>query len=701
MAPAGLVRSPAVEGTGDGETPAALLAGLDASQRDAVVHTARPLAILAGAGSGKTRVLTRRIAWHAATRQLDLDRVLAVTFTRKAAGELVRRLERLPGGGRVTAGTFHALALAQLRRRWQERGKRAPALLEHKARVLVPMLGDRSTAVPRAVAVSGEVAWAKARLIDPEHYVAAVRAAGRTPPLAAGDVAALFAAYEQEKQRRRLVDFDDLIALCVRALEHDADFAAGQRFRFRHFFVDEFQDVTPAQLRLVRAWLGDRDDLCVVGDPDQAIYRFAGAEPGYLQRFAEHFRGATVVELDHNYRSTPQVVAVARAALGRQTGAPVRTVQCEGPAPTFTEHRTARDEARSVAEAVRDARATGGPWRSMAVLYRTNAQSALFEEALARAGVPVRIRGANRFLDRPEVAAVLELLRANARSCPGRRFVDHLVDLDVDTDAMPDQQREHAAAIVSLGREYAAHDGAGGSVDGFVPWLRATLQSGDLGVDSDDAVDLLTFHRAKGLEYETVFVCGVERGLVPIAHAINTADLDDERRLLYVALSRAGRGLHVSWARERMLGAQVVRREPSPWLEPILAAAREQHGGDGATLPRDVAANVLAEVRSLLSVRARTDEASGGIELPPAGPTRRDRTVLDDPLLEALREWRRAVARAAAVPAFAIASDHTLQAIALARPVSLDDLAAVPGIGPARLARHGPSILSIVATATG
>jgi DNA helicase II / ATP-dependent DNA helicase PcrA len=670
----------------DGAARRPLLEGLDPSQEAAVVEAARPLAILAGAGSGKTRVLTRRIAWHAATGHVDLDRVLTVTFTRKAAGELVRRLERLPGGGRVTAGTFHALALAQLRRRWHERGRDAPTLLERKARLLVPMIGRDRDAVGRAAGVAGEIEWAKARLVDPDQYVAAVRAAHRTTVVPADDVAALYADYEQQKHRRRLVDFDDLISLCVRALEGDTDFAATQRFRFRHFFVDEFQDITPAQLRLLRAWLGDRDDLCVVGDPDQAIYRFAGAEPDYLNRFDEHVPGARVVRLDRNYRSTPQVLDAARAALpaGALTALAVRP---DGPVPTFTAHDTDRDEARAVAQALRDARASGRPWGTMAVLYRTNAQSALFEEALARADVPVRVRGASRFLDRPEVGALLDLL-VDAARVARRPFAEHLVDLDADAAAMPEQQREHAAALVTLGREYLVHDGGRGSVGGFTAWLRATLRSGDAGLDGTDAVDLTTFHRSKGLEYDTVFICGVERGLVPIAHATTAADLDEERRLLYVALSRAATALHVSWARERTLGTRAVRREPSPWLEPIVASARA--GVETAHARPTTPPAGLRRARALVAARSSAQCASASDGVPPG----------DARLLDALIEWRGAVARAAVVPAFAVATDTTLRAIASRRPGSTAALAEVPGIGPIRLERYGAPILEIVAAAT-
>jgi DNA helicase-2/ATP-dependent DNA helicase PcrA len=666
-----------------------LLTGLDPSQRAAVLEPTRPLAILAGAGSGKTRVLTRRIAWEAASGRIALERVLAVTFTRKAAGELVRRLEHLPGGGRVTAGTFHALALAQLRRAWRDRGKAAPVVLARKARLLVPMLGRGADGRTRASEVATEIEWAKARMIQPAGYEAAAVAARRRPSLALGEMALAYERYEQLKRRRRLVDFDDLIWWCVRVLDGDADFAAAQRFRFRHFYVDEFQDVTPVQLRLLRAWIGEGDDLCVVGDPDQAIYRFAGAEPEFLSRFAAHFPGAAVVRLDRNYRSTPQIVAAARAVLEPMPRAVVASVP-DGPAPTVIGHETDAAEAAAVAGALRDAHAAGRPWSTMAVLYRTNAQSVLFEEALARADVPARVRGTSRFLERPEVAAVLDALTANARQVPGRPFAEHLVDLREDATTMPDEQREHAEVLVTLGHEYLAHDGERGSADGFLAWLTTTLRSDDGNVDAPDSVDLLTFHRAKGLEYDTVFVCGLERGLVPISYATTPSELADERRLLYVALSRAARTLHLSWARERVLGGRAAPREPSPWLAAVAASRADE---------TPVPPSTGDPPPGLRRARARLGQPASS--RPPR--PRRVRAVdhEDGPLLASLLDWRRGVARAAAVPEYVVAPDHTLHAIARQRPSSRADLATLPGIGPARLERYGGPILELVARCAG
>ncbi|HEV2310218.1 MAG TPA: ATP-dependent DNA helicase UvrD2 [Acidimicrobiia bacterium] len=648
----------------------ALLVGLDEQQRAAVVSDAAPLAVLAGAGAGKTRVLTRRIAWRAATGRLDAGHVLAVTFTRRAAGELRDRLARLAVQPRVTAGTLHALCLAQLRGRAAEQGRATPTLLERKARLLVPLVTARG-AEARVVAseLAGEIEWAKARLVPPDGYEAAVALAGRTPPRPAAQVAAVYGRYEREKRRRGLLDFDDLLAECGDALEGDEAFAAAQRWRFRHLFVDEFQDISPAQLRVLRGWLGDRTDLCAVGDADQAIYGFGGGDPAFLRSFRTHFPGATVLALDRNYRSTPEVVAAAEAVRRDRPGAaPSRAaVRPGGTRPTITAYASDEDEARQVAVRLRAAHRADVPWSALAVLYRTNAQSAAFEAALGAAGVPFRVRGPGSFLGRPEVRAALDALASAARAAPRRAFEEHLVDLDaMAAEAGEASERGgHVEALARLGREYLDAEAGAGTLEGFRAYLAAALR--DDVPDGADAVELLSFHRAKGLEFHTVFVTGLERGLVPVSFADTAAERAEERRLLYVALSRAEEGLHCSWARSRALGTRVVRRTPSPWLATIESAAGASPGPRRA--PRPPAVPVVAR---------RPVDAAG------------------DALLAALVEWRRRLARASGVPAYVIFTDATLHAVATTRPTSRDALLALPGIGPVKLQRHGGAVLDLV-----
>jgi DNA helicase II / ATP-dependent DNA helicase PcrA len=663
-----------------------LLLGLDPTQRAAVTEPVVPLAILAPAGSGKTRALTRRIAWHAEVGNLEPSHVLAVTFTRKAAGELRSRLHRLGVQGAVTAGTFHAVALAQLRRRHADRGSAMPGLLDRKARLLGPLLGAKARGAELAVTineVASEIEWAKARRIKPESYAAQVSQTLRETPRAPTEIANIYAAYEREKKRKGLLDFDDLIAACTEALETDPAFAATQRWRFRHLFVDEFQDVTRAQLGLLRAWMGDNTDLCVVGDPDQAIYAFAGADPGLLTSFEQHFEGAAVVRLGANYRSTPEIVKAARAVLPERDRADVRAMGTEGIAPTLTAYADDAAEARGIAEQMIKAHGTMRPWSAMAVLYRVNAQSAPFEEAFGRAGIPYRVRGAAAFLDRPEVKAVIDALRKGAKTVPGRSFAEHLTDIVSDAGEVSEDRREHIDAVAALGREYLAAEGSVGSVNGFLEYLRASLRGGDDGGLTDDAVDVLTFHRAKGLEWDTVFVTGLERGLVPISHATGKPEaIDEERRLLYVALSRAERQLHLSWAKERTRGARVSQRSKSPYLAEI------ERNIDDAPAPDPS--------RPGLETRG-----AAGARLALAAVDMSDLPMSDRPLYDALVAWRHELARAAAVPVYVILDNKTLRRVASTRPRSSDQLLALPGIGPTKLQRYGAALLEVVGQHSG
>jgi DNA helicase-2/ATP-dependent DNA helicase PcrA len=416
----------------------------------------------------------------------------------------------------------------------------------------------------------------------------------------------LYARYEKEKRTRHLLDFDDVLSRCAASIAHDEEFAAGQRWRFRHLFVDEFQDATPLQLRLLRAWLGDTHDLTVVGDPAQAIYGFMGADAAPLLAFERTFPGGTTIVLDRNYRSTPAVVALAEVALGNAAGdrrSQPDAIRPDGAPPTVTGFDDDDAEARAIAEACWHAHADGVPWNRIAVLFRTNAQSSRFEGALTKRGVPFRIGEGQRFTARAPVRALLDELREAERTRPGLPFGQYLADLaadnpepetrdsetrdsetrdadpprvrvahDVDTapperdtpapsegDAAAPSERD---ALLELGRDYLDSVSGPGALSEFTAWLD-TATGGSTGAHG---VDLVTFHRAKGLEWTLVFVTGVERGMVPISWATTAEAQAEERRLLHVALSRAEDELHVSWARARLVGTRRTAREPSPWL---------------------------------------------------------------------------------------------------------------------------------------
>jgi len=699
--------------------PDDLLHGLTPAQHDAVTATASPLCILAGAGSGKTSVLTRRVAWRAATGDLDPRHVLALTFTRKAAGELSTRLRALGLRDNVAAGTFHSVAYAQLRGRWEDRGITPPTLMDRKFGFVMRVLSafPRNISEIPAIDFITEIEWAKARMIDPDRYAEAAELAGRRPPTSPAIVADVYARYESMRRDQRLVDFDDLLRVCQRDLLADREFAETQRWRFQHLFVDEFQDVNPLQQALLDAWRGERLDLCVVGDPNQAIYSWNGADPNLLRQFPTRFPTAQVIRLTQNFRSAPQILGVSNALLATGAGAVDRAGMLEatrpdGPIPKVTGFANDRTEAAGIARAVRDHHGPGARWSSQAILVRTNAQIPAIEEALNAGKIPFRVRGSAPLLEQPEIKAALGQLRASTGS-----FTDALADLasTIDHDTIEGisetdgdraaERRANVDALVQLGRDYLVIE-TGPTIAGFLAWLAHTTRS-DQPDRNGDAVELCTFHAAKGLEWPVVHVAGLEVGLTPIVHARTEEALHEELRLFYVAVTRAERELICTWAQQRRYGTREMHREPSPYLDTVSAACAAMNAGlapeavgRGEVLPTETTPRTAGRSTSRATGRttSRTTGRSGdGRNNHIAGIN--DLDVPAQELLAALRSWRLARARAASTPAFVICNDRTLIEIALARPTSANELLAVHGFGEVKVARFGPELLEIVAAA--
>jgi DNA helicase II / ATP-dependent DNA helicase PcrA len=517
---------------------------LTVTQREAIESDQPLLCVVAGAGAGKTRVLTLRVARRVRDGSIEPDRTLVTTFSRKAADELRTRLYSLGVSG-VKAGTFHRTALGLLREHRELRGRPLPQLLPDRRRLLAEVTtGDAR----RTRALDGEIGWAKARLVSPEQYEAEARRHRRRSGLSAEQVADAFTRYEAERTRRRLLDFDDLIVSCADALAGDSEFADSIRWRTRHLFVDEMQDVNPAQFRLLTAMLADEPDLFVVGDPNQSVYGFNGADPTLLNRLPEILHGTAVIRLDENHRCTPQVVAVATAVLNdgvtSGTAAEValpRTTRVDGPVPKIVSHASEDDEAMWVASQVKMSRTPGRQWSSIAVLTRTNAQLATVQAALDKARVPNLIAGA-------DLGPASDLRGDGER----RRF---------DGDA--DERRRD--------------------------------DPGDR-----DRVVLTTFHRAKGLQWPTVIVLGLGAGLMPIASAQTPAAVEEERRLLYVALTRSEEELWCSWFDDAASGSRAAARGPSPWLEAIQRTITELEKDAAPTAATEVSRRV-AELRRRLA----------------------------------------------------------------------------------------------------
>jgi len=548
---------------------------LTVAQREAIESDQPLLCVVAGAGAGKTRVLTLRVARRAREGSIEADRTLVTTFSRKAADELRTRLWSLGVAG-VKAGTFHRTALGLLREHRELRGRPAPQLLPDRRR----LLAEVTTGDPRRTrALDGEIGWAKARLVTPERYQGEARRHRRRSGINPDQVADAYTRYETERRRRRLLDFDDLIVACADALSGDSEFANSIRWRTRHLFVDEMQDVNPAQFRLLTAMLGDEPDLFVVGDPNQSVYGFNGADPTLLERLPDILPGTKVIHLDENHRCTPQVVAVATAVLreGGSDGAgvvvPPRTTRVDGPVPKVLAHGTDDDEAAWTATRAKMSRAPGRRWSSIAVLTRTNAQLVKVKDAMDAANVPSLVAGS-------DLGPASDLRSAPARGVADRGDADR-GDADRGDADRGDADRENAD------RDDTNRDDADRPPAPF----------------AGDHVVLTTFHRAKGLQWPTVIVLGLGEGYMPIASAQTDAALEEERRLLYVALTRSEEELWCSWF-ERT-GAEAVTgtappRGPSPWLRPIERTIARLEKEAAPTSASEVAGRV-AELRKRLA----------------------------------------------------------------------------------------------------
>jgi DNA helicase-2/ATP-dependent DNA helicase PcrA len=657
----------------DVQVSADVLAGLDPEQREAAEALLGPVCILAGAGTGKTRAITHRTANMVLSGVASADRILAVTFTTRAAGEMRSRLRALGVGG-VQARTFHSAALRQLQFFWPRLSNGArPTIIESKLPSVRAAAGRARVGLEptKQRDIASEIEWAKAALVTPDRYAAEAVRAGREPPLEVATVERLFAHYEDVNNERGQLDFEDMLLLTAAAIEEHAAIAHEVRERYRHFVVDEYQDVNPLQQRLLEAWLGDRDDVCVVGDPHQTIYSFTGASSSYLLEFARRFPGATVVRLTRDYRSTNQVVARANALL------PDSRLQAQGgdgPEVTVDGYDDEPAEAVATVARVRKLQAEGVPLSEVAVLYRVNAQSEVYEAALSDAGIPYVVRGGERFFERPKVRNAMTVLRVSAQA-ERDRYVDmpladavtdvlHAVGLTDDPPGARGAAREEwdaLRAIVGLAEEFvAAHPD--GDLEGFATELahRAEAQH----APTVQGVTLASLHAAKGLEWDAVFLVGLVDGTLPITHATTPEQVSEEKRLLYVGITRARRHLVMSWAAARAAGGRRGRK-PSRFLTAI-----DPQVGRPTQRP------------------AKQPKATASL------------APEDEPVFEALREWRRKTADEVGMPPYIVFSDRTLVAIATARPASRSDLAGISGVGPKKLEEWGAAVLLVVATAT-
>ncbi|WP_199434294.1 ATP-dependent DNA helicase UvrD2 [Qaidamihabitans albus] len=682
-----------------------LLEGLDPEQRAVACAPRGPVCVLAGAGTGKTRTITHRIAYLVDSGHVAAGQVLAVTFTARAAGEMRARLRRLGVEG-AQARTFHAAALRQLRYFWPRVvGDRQWDLLEGNKLRLVGQAANR-LGMPTEIEVlrdlASEIEWAKASLVGPDDYPAVAGRLSRDIPEPAARLAELYRMYEKLKNDARLLDFDDLLLHTTAALEEHSAVAEEFRDRYRCFIVDEYQDVTPAQQRLLDAWLGGRDDLTVVGDANQTIYSFGGASPRPLLEFTRRFPDATVVRLERDYRSTPQVVSLANqvigAARGRPAGSRLRLVgqQPDGPPPRFGEHDDEAAEAAAVAARIRELLDAGVPPSEIAVLYRVNAQSEAYEQALSEAGIPYLVRGGERFFARREIRQAMAALRTAAAAEPDGELVPRVRQVLAGaglTESPPaggaaKERWDALLALVELAEELAATtEGAG--LARYVAELehRAAAQH----PPTVEGVTLASLHAAKGLEWDAVFLVGLAEGTVPIQRASGDGDaVEEERRLFYVGVTRARKHLSLTWALSRTPGGRPNRRRSRflhglmPEDHPAAKLARPQPKSSGPKARCRVCGGALTATMEVKLGRCATCPAD-----------------LDEDLLARLREWRVERARQLKVPAYVVFTDATLVAIAEQRPTDDSALVSISGIGATKLERFGAEVLAVVRGADG
>ena len=674
------------------------LSVLDEDQRVAAEAPRGPVCILAGAGTGKTRTITYRIANLIDRGQVAPNRVLAVTFTKRAAGEMRDRLITMGIGG-VQARTFHSAAMRQLQYFWPQIAGDLPwRVLDNKFPIVAraTRAAGLDTGKEMVRDLLSEIEWAKSSVIGPEDYVQRLADSPRTPPADAQKVAQVYRFYEEAKTSPEgmLIDYDDLLIHVAGALENAPAVAEEFRAQYQSFVVDEYQDVTPLQQRVLEAWLGTRDDLTVVGDANQTIYSFTGATPDYLLNFSRTYEHATVVKLQRDYRSTVEITDLANTVIGKASGRIAGTrlelqgMRGHGPEPQFNGYDDEPAEARAVAQKVRKLLNDGVPAREIAILYRINAQSAAFEAALADEGIVYQVRGGEGFFQRAEIReAFAQLLRASKR-----------------TDLPDDPVRIARAALAPLGLTPEEPEGAKArerwqSLSALVDLIEEIVRTREASTMAEvlgslrrraeakqppavDGVTLASLHAAKGLEWDAVFLVGLVEKTLPISHALKAGDeqIEEERRLFYVGVTRAREHLHMSWSLARQEGGHKSRTRSRflDGLVPELEVEKSPQRLKRAKRCR-VCGNQLGTPAEKSLGRHEECEPN-----------------FDEAVYAALKRWRLDVSRAAGQPAFVVFTDATLMSIAEAMPADERELLGVSGVGPVKVDNYGAGVLEVL-----
>ncbi|MEI8214773.1 MAG: ATP-dependent helicase [Actinomycetota bacterium] len=534
-----------------------ILAALDSDQRAVALATRGPVCVIAGAGTGKTRAITHRIAYAAAIGTMDPQKVLALTFTAKAAGEMRARLRSL-GVPQVAARTIHSAALKQLLYFWPSVfGGRTPDLITTKTGFLTEAINRAGLSEAIRVTnrelmrdIASEIEWAKVSQVAPSDYIDEISKRMQKPRVLPEQMVQIYTAYETVKKQELAIDFEDVLLLCAAMLEEEREVRERVQDQYRYFTIDEYQDISPVQQRLINAWLGKRNDICVVGDPAQTIYSFAGATPVFLNTFTQRFPDAEVIRLSTGYRSTPEITFAANALLRHGSmGQELVAQNDHGSKPSVIGYSDETAEVAGVLEEITQLLADGTAPHEVAILARTNSQLKSVERAMMKLNLPYQVRSTERFFDRREVRDFLsEVRKASVIPAEGQGWIDELRTLA--QPYLTGEAIDGIAALLHLARELDDDDN-------FTPkTLRGYLREVEDRVQQNNpptmpVVTLATLHAAKGLEWERVFLIGASEGQLPVSDA----SIDEERRLFYVGITRAKADLHISY-----------RKSPSPFL---------------------------------------------------------------------------------------------------------------------------------------
>ena len=726
--------------------PDHVLDGLDPEQRLVAEALTGPVVVLAGAGTGKTRAITHRIAHAVGSGTHAAGTGLAVTFTNRAAGEMRGRLAEL-GVPSVAVRTFHSAALSQLRYFWPTAvGGPFPQLVSKKAALVGQACRELGLPSGRPLVrdLAAEIEWAGSSLVSAGGYAEAAAAAGRTPVGAGSDVidlpgvARVISAYQDVKLAANSIDFEDVLLTMIALIGDRPDIADEIRRHYRWFTVDEYQDITPAQDQLLTGWMGDRDDVCVVGDASQTIYSFAGASPDSLAQFSRRWPNATEVRLDRCYRCTPQIVTVANSvlrsavavrppravdpltdadapsghtpAVAPEQAVMLRSQREAGPVPEVVPCADDAEEGATVAGRITQLIARGIPARDIAILMRTNAASEPFEVALAEANIGYVLRGAERFFERPEVREAVVRMRghavAGAAGGAGEATdVDGLVEqveavlagmgwlsTGPASGGATRERWESLAAVLGLAHEVAA-SGRSTMLELVAEFERRAQLSH---APTADGVTVTTLHSAKGLEWPVVFIVGASEGGLPIVYADTPERIEEERRLFYVGVTRARDQLVITWALTRPRSGR--HRDPSRFLAAVRARGAASVDASSAGLVRRGGSDAPQETRRRPQARCRVCQA----RLIRAEELTLGRCLtcpgdIDQHLVESLDQWRASAAQEQGIAVNTVLRDLTLQAIAERRPETQTALAEIPEFRPEKLARYAEEILAVVA----